>query len=117
MLKLHLLAAAACLVAPAALAHAFLARASPPVGAEVTGSPPALTLTYSEPIEPLFSSVRVTNDKGARVDQGKPAAMDGGRALQVNLKPLPPGIYAVEWHFTSVDTHKTEGHFSFTVKP
>jgi hypothetical protein len=51
------------------------------------------------------------------VDQGKPTALDDGRMLSVKLKPLPPGVYAVEWHVTSVDTHKTEGHFTFTVKP
>ena len=54
---------------------------------------------------------------GARVDEGKPTPQDDGRVLSVKLKPLPPGVYAVEWHVTSVDTHKTEGHFTFTVKP
>jgi hypothetical protein len=44
----------ACLVvmcgAGPALAHAFLDRASPPT----------LNLTYTEPVEPLFSTVKVT---------------------------------------------------------
>jgi methionine-rich copper-binding protein CopC len=111
------LAAAACLIGQAAFAHAFLDRASPAVGSEVAGSPPALNLTYTEPVEPLFSTVQVTDAAGARVDEGKPAPLDDGRILSVKLKPLPPGVYAVEWHVTSVDTHKTEGHFTFTVKP
>jgi methionine-rich copper-binding protein CopC len=117
MRKIIVLAAAACLIGPAAFAHAFLDRASPPVGSEVTGSPPALNLTYTEPIEPLFSTIQVTDASGARVDDGKPATRDDGRILSVKLKPLPPGVYSVEWHVTSVDTHKTEGHFTFTVKP
>jgi methionine-rich copper-binding protein CopC len=100
-----------------AFAHAFLDHASPPVGSEVSGSPAAVDLTYTEPVEPLFSTIQVTDAGGARVDQGAPAAKDGGRILSVALKPLAPGVYAVEWHVTSVDTHKTEGHFSFTVKP
>lgn len=115
--KLIVLAAAACLIGPAAFAHAFLDRASPAVGSEVTGSPSALSLTYTEPVEPLFSTVHVTDAGGGRVDQGKPTPLDDGRVLSVKLKPLPPGVYAVEWHVTSVDTHKTEGHFTFTVKP
>jgi hypothetical protein len=117
MQKIIVFTAAACLIGQAAFAHAFLDRASPAVGSEVTGSPPALNLTYTEPVEPVFSTVKVTDASGARVDEGKPAPLDDGHVLSVKLKPLPPGVYAVEWHVTSVDTHKTEGHFTFTVKP
>jgi methionine-rich copper-binding protein CopC len=117
MRRIVVLAAVACLIGQAAAAHAFLDRASPAVGSEVSGAPTALNLTYTEPVEPLFSTVQVTDASGVRVDDGKPAARDGGRVLSVKLKPLPPGVYAVEWHVTSVDTHKTEGHFTFTVKP
>jgi methionine-rich copper-binding protein CopC len=108
---------AACLFGNAAWAHAFLDRAAPAVGSEVSGSPPALTLTYSEPVEPLFSTVEVKNAGGTLVSDGKPTPADDGRVLVVKLKPLPPGVYSVAWHVTSVDTHKTEGHFTFTVKP
>ena len=117
MWKIIVFTAAACLIGQAAFAHAFLDRASPAVGSEVAGSPPALQLTYTEPVEPLFSTVQVTDAAGARVDEGKPSPLDDGRVLSVKLKPLPPGVYGVEWHVTSVDTHKTEGHFTFTVKP
>ncbi len=112
-----LLSAAACLIGQAAFAHAFLERASPAVGSEVSGSPPALNLTYTEPVEPLFSTIRVTDSSGIRVDEGKPATQADGLVLSVKLKPLPAGVYAVEWHVTSVDTHKTDGHFTFTVRP
>jgi copper resistance protein C len=106
-----------CLTGQSAHAHAFLERAVPAVGADVAASPPALTLTYSEPVEPVFSSVAVTDPNGNRVDQGRLEARDDGHVLVVPLKPLPAGAYAVEWHVTSVDTHKTQGHFSFSVKP
>jgi methionine-rich copper-binding protein CopC len=94
----------------------LLAAAAGLVGPTLVGSA-AFALTYTEPVEPLFSTVHVTDANGARMDEGKPATRDDGRILQVSLKPLPPGVYAVEWHVTSVDTHKTEGHFTFTVKP
>jgi copper resistance protein C len=103
--------------ASTAFAHAFLDRASPAVGSEVSGSPPSLSLTYTEPVEPLFSTVQVTDASGARVDEGKPTPLEDGRVLSIKLKTLRPGDYTVEWHVTSVDTHKTEGHFTFTVKP
>ena len=105
------------LSASGAWAHAFLDRASPPVGSEVSAPLPSISLTYTEPVEPLFSSVQITDEKGQRVDDGKPVAEDDGRMLVVRLKALSPGVYNVTWHVTSVDTHKTEGHFHFTVKP
>jgi copper resistance protein C len=108
---------AVCLTWQAASAHAFLERSVPPVGSEVATPPSTLTLTFTEPIEPAFSSVAVTDGHGGRVDQGTLSTHDDGRALLVPLKPLAPGAYAVEWHVTSVDTHKTQGHFSFSVKP
>jgi methionine-rich copper-binding protein CopC len=30
---------------------------------------------------------------------------------------LPPGIYNVDWHAVSVDTHRVEGHYTFKVGP
>ena len=35
--------------------------------------------------------------------------------MRVSLKSLSPGTYRVRWHVLSVDTHKTEGSFTFTV--
>ena len=43
MTRIIAFAAAACLIGQAAFAHAFLDRASPAVGSEVSGSPPALS--------------------------------------------------------------------------
>jgi hypothetical protein len=117
MCTIVIAAAAACLMAGPAFAHAFLDRASPAVGSEVSSPPSALTLTYTEPVEPLFCTVHVTDDHGTTVEDGKPTTKDDGRTLVVGLKKLSPGDYHVEWHVTSVDTHKTEGHFTFTVKP
>lgn len=104
-------------VSPPAWAHAFLDRASPPVGADVTIPPTTVSLTFSEPVESSFSSIQVTDADGVRVDVGKPISDGDGRILRTSLRPLRPGTYAVQWHVTSVDTHKTEGHFRFTIKP
>ncbi|HVZ07298.1 copper homeostasis periplasmic binding protein CopC [Rhodopila sp.] len=101
----------------AAWAHAMLQRASPAVGSTVRDAPAALTLTYSEAVEPRFSTVAVKDPSGARVDQGRLDTQQDGHVLVAPLKPLAPGVYTVEWHVTSVDTHKTSGHFSFTVEP
>jgi methionine-rich copper-binding protein CopC len=96
----------------AASAHATLDHASPPVGATVAQAPARLTLSFTEKLEPSFSGASVTNASGQRVDTGAKAS---GTTLQISLKPLPPGTYKVNWHVLSVDTHKTEGSYSFSV--
>jgi len=35
--------------------------------------------------------------------------------MRVGLKPLSPGTYRVRWKVLSVDTHTTEGSFTFNV--
>ena len=94
-------------------AHAMLASASPPVGGSVGAAPRQVTLSFTQGLEPVFSSVQVTDSKGARVDAGK--AQVSGSTMTVGLKALSPGTYRVHWHVLSVDTHKTEGSFSFRV--
>ena len=101
-----------------ALAHALLRHAQPPVGSTVQAAPAELLLIFSEGVEPAFTSVAVTDAGGARVDTGAVrTAPDDPTRLLVGVRTLPPGIYRVSWHVTSVDTHKTEGSYQFTVRP
>jgi methionine-rich copper-binding protein CopC len=98
----------------AARAHAFLDHAEPRVGSSVAVAPRQLSLWFTRDLEPAFTTVQVQNSAGARVDQGKPR-IGPANAMHVGLKPLPPGTYRVLWHALSVDTHTTEGSFSFHV--
>jgi copper resistance protein C len=97
----------------AALAHAFLDHAEPLVGSTVPTAPRELTLSYTQNLEAAFSSVEVSDAGGKRVDLGKPSI--SGAVMRVGLKPLPAGTYRVRWHALSVDTHTTEGSFTFHV--
>jgi methionine-rich copper-binding protein CopC len=97
----------------AAQAHAFLDHASPLVGSTAPSAPHEVALTFTQNLEPAFSSVQVTDASGARVDSGK--ASVSGSTMSVGLKSLSPGTYHVHWRALSVDTHTTEGNFSFRV--
>jgi copper resistance protein C len=97
----------------AAHAHAFLDHASPLVGSTVASAPREVSLTFTQNLEAAFSSVQVTGPNGARVDAGKPQI--SGNTMHVGLKAAGPGTYHVRWHALSVDTHKTEGSFTFSV--
>jgi methionine-rich copper-binding protein CopC len=121
MMKTRAIAAAfalaAMLITPAPLwAHAFLDHSDPAVGSTVSASPAVLHLWFTQELEPAFSWVTVTDGSGAAVNDG-PAAIDPSSQaeLTVKLKPLPPGTYTVKWHVLSVDTHTTEGDFTFQV--
>jgi methionine-rich copper-binding protein CopC len=116
MRAFYLIAVAMPWMASPAFAHAFLQHSNPPVGASVDASPPELSIDFTEGVEPMFSKIEVDGAGGAAVAAGKPhIAPDNNRRLIVDLPKLPPGTYTVVWHATSVDTHKTEGKFKFTV--
>jgi methionine-rich copper-binding protein CopC len=97
----------------AASAHAHLDHSVPAVGSMVSPPPQDLTLTFTQSLEAAFSTVEVTDSSGARVDQGE--AKISGNTMQIGLKTLSPGTYTVHWHAVSVDTHKTQGDFSFSI--
>ena len=101
------------------LAHAFLDHAVPPVGGTVSASPTDIKITFSEGVEPRFSKIAVTSADGHPVETGAAGVDPSNHAiLIVPLKTtLQPGSYKVNWHAVSVDTHATQGNFSFTVKP
>ena len=95
-------------------AHAFLERAVPGAGATLSAPPNRIVLTFAEKLEPTFSGVTVTDSSGHGVEAGP--VWIGGNAMAVPLRRFSAGTYRVTWHAVSVDTHRTEGAYSFTVK-
>ena len=94
-------------------AHATLDHAEPRVGNTVATPPHEVTLWFTQKLEPAFSSITVTNAAGERVDGGKTRV--SGSQMSVTLRPGGPGTYRVNWRVLSVDTHATEGNFTFQV--
>jgi copper resistance protein C len=108
--------AAGLTLSAAAFAHAHLISATPPVNSMVPTAPSEVAINYTEGVEPMFSKIEVQDSAGARVDSGTVhTAPDDNKRLIVGVKPLQPGAYTVVWHATAVDTHKTQGTFTFTV--
>jgi len=98
-----------------ALAHAFLQHASPGAGAVLANPPKEIVLEFSESLEPTFSGIAVSDAAGHDVAAAH-AVITGG-SMHVALNSLAAGSYRVAWRAVSVDTHRTEGAYSFTVKP
>ena len=98
-----------------AQAHALLDHAEPRVGNTVAKLPAEVSLWFTQNIEPAFSGITVTNAAGERVDTGK--ARVSGSQMSISLRAGGTGSYRVNWRVLSVDSHKSEGNFSFQVGP
>jgi copper resistance protein C len=99
-----------------AFAHAHLVKAEPAVGGTLHDPPSEVTLRFNEKLEPKFSSIVVRDSAGKQVDKGDAVVDKADRMIiRVPLPPLEPGVYKVEWHAMSADTHKVNGDFTFKV--
>jgi methionine-rich copper-binding protein CopC len=113
LVRLAIVCAAALMGAGMAHAHAALHHATPAADSTISEPPRDVTLQFTDTLEAAFSSVDVTDVSGARVDQGRTEV--AGNTMRIDLKPLSPGSYRVHWRVVSVDTHKSEGSFTFKV--
>ena len=94
-----------------ATAHAILLRVDPPTGRPLASVPPAVSLLFSEPIDPEFSRVQVFDESGKQVDTGNSKVDD--TVLGVALQPgLPNGVYTVKWRsLSTIDVHPEAGQY------
>jgi copper transport protein len=109
---------AALAVVPAvAQAHAAFQDSRPAPGARLEASPGQIALAFTEPLNHALTTVRIVN---ARSRQPIAGAVSFGAANRMVLRPsrpLPSGVYQVQWHTVSVrDGHTLEGSFGFGVR-
>ena len=101
------------LVGGQAAAHAMLERAEPRVGNTVAMAPRDVTLWFTQKLEAAFSTISVTDPAGQRIDTGK--ARVSGNQMSIVIRAGGAGTYRVNWQVLSVDTHRTDGSFTFQV--
>ncbi|HTK13076.1 MAG TPA: copper homeostasis periplasmic binding protein CopC [Xanthobacteraceae bacterium] len=102
-----------------ASAHAHLKSAKPAVNGTVATSPKEIDLTFTEGVNLKFTGVTITGPGKAPVKtQDGKFGPGGDTTLIVPVgSALPPGAYTVDWHALAKDGHKTQGTYTFTVKP
>ena len=106
---------ASLLGASAAFAHAHLKSAEPAADSSVA-APKDLRLTFSEGVEATFTKVSLSKDGTEVAIKGlETPDADKNTLVVTPAAPLASGTYKVEWHAVSVDTHKSEGTYSFKV--
>jgi len=103
-------------VTPSALAHAHPKIMKP--APDSTGPAPAsISITFSEGVEPKFSSIRLVagDGKSATAGVSRPVPNDP-TTLILPVPKLHPGTYTVQWSNVALDGHRLEGSYKFTVK-
>jgi len=117
-LPLRWLAACGVLLAVAsnAFAHATPTSRDPGPDAEVA-APAAVTIRFSEPLEPAFSKLALVDANNKPV---APAASQvdpqDTKTMHLALQPLAPGRYTVQWTAVAEDGHRTKGSYAFSAK-
>jgi len=105
-----------------ASAHAHLESQLPAADSAVS-SPKELRLKFSEGVEEKFTKISITSVAASGKNLVEPVPgiatdpADKKILIVTPAAPLAAGEYKVEWHAVSVDTHKSEGSYSFTVSP
>lgn len=119
LLRGAVLSLVTCLAMSAAPAwsHSGLKRAEPPAESALKRPPTEVKLWFSERLEPAYSSIQVQNERGETVDR-RDTRIDPSNplVLKVGLQSLERGVYTVIWRVLSVDSHVTEGRFTFRVE-
>ena len=102
---------------PFAFAHAVLVKSSPAAGEVLPQDSLELHLTFTEALEPRFSTFKVEAVDGG--DKAPVSVSFEERDKSVVLKlenKLRPGSYKLHWNVVSTDTHRSEGELAFSVK-
>lgn len=110
------LVCAAVLSAPMAWAHAHPQAMNPTPNSTVK-APAEVTMSFTEALEPKFSSLTLTDSKGTRVNKAaSQVSSSNTKQMTLALPALPPGAYVVHWVAVASDGHRTQGEYPFTVK-
>ena len=98
-----------------ASAHSFPESETPSAGQTIAAAPSEVVINFDAPVEKLFAKLEVTGADGKNDAAGAPQVSDDGRRLSVKLGALKPGDYTVKWAVVCIDTHHTEGSYTFSI--
>jgi copper resistance protein C len=101
---------------PSAMAHAH-PKVMKPAPDSTGPAPSSISITFSEAVEPKFSSIQLTDEKGKAVgsEVSRPAP-DDPKTIILAVPKLAAGTYVVRWVNVAVDGHRLEGSYKFTVQ-
>ena len=116
--------ALALLTPTALLAHVELTASLPAAGTEAK-APKAITLTFSQPVDPATAAASIVmtampgmaNHGEMQIRNFTASWSDEGKTMTLALKKaLPAGTYEVRWQAAAADGHAMTGIVTFDVK-
>ena len=110
LLVLLLVGLAAAAGAGVASAHAGLVSVDPADGS--IGTPTRAVLVFTDPLQPEFVTVTLTDAGGAQLSLAAPEVLD--TTITQPLPALPAGPVTLAYRVLSEDGHRVEGSTSFT---
>jgi methionine-rich copper-binding protein CopC len=110
------LAAVAAVLLPGtpASAHNALVSSTPAGDAMLAAAPAAVSLVFTETLNPDFTTVAVSDAARTRVATGPPV-IDGATGIVPVTQALSNGAYTVAYRVVSVDGHAVQGSYRFTL--
>ena len=105
----------ACLLVPAAWAHAVLKASIPAIDGTVDGGVIPIALTYNSRVDAAHSTLSLTAPDG----HTQPLRIDTNVApneLRSVASSLKPGKYTIRWQVVATDGHITRGAIPFVVR-
>ena len=103
------------LVAGIALGHAELATVVPADGSSVANPPSEIVMTFTEPLDPAKSSIKLVDTNGNVVAEGSTVDASDPKTMRLALPDLPIGTYTARWTSSSaLDGDLDHGTTSFT---
>ncbi len=97
-----------------AWAHAQLISSQPAGDATLGKAPASVTLTFSERLNPDFTTIVVSDMAGRRIPASAPA-VDDRHSTVTFTQMLDNGAYTVAYRVVSVDGHTVQDSYLFTV--
>lgn len=96
-----------------AWAHATLTSSSPPDGTVLRALPPAVTLTFDEPVRPVAADITVLDPDGKKA--GGAVAANGPKVTVGLPRSGAQGTYTLSWRVISADSHPVGGAITFSL--
>lgn len=98
------------------LSHTHIEKSNPDKGAQLEEAPQSVDLWFSGKVAAEWSTIKVTDAAGKRVDLGKVTPGQDPAHVRAELQTLSAGNYAVTWNVVSGDGHRVKGSFTFSVQ-
>ena len=103
------------LAAGPAFAHAVARQHEPGAGCRAHETPPAIVLTFTEPVTVSLGGVRLFDEGGERIATEAPTRPDNSTVSAGVRGRLADGSYVVTWRVNSSDSHPIQGAFTFQI--